>query len=163
MKLPKLQQILVLQRLIKCCGNFLTCWHGLLMSTLSLFDGISCKFIHLLCKRWFNFRTASLLFLFVNIDDPLFSINSILHSIVCNYFYVTVFLPHAFFKPHLTHLIIITYTPPHQGMTSHIKFHLVFFRQTICCVVSDIRLVPLLLNADDCVILHLKNLDKPLI
>ena len=81
----------------------------------------------------------------------------ILHSIVCNYFYVTVFLHNVFFKQ------LIIYNPPHKGMTSHIKSHLVFFKQIICCVSSDIRLVLLLLNVDDGVPLHLKNLDKPLI
>ena len=35
MKLPKFQQILVLQRLIKCSSKFLTCGQGLLISALS--------------------------------------------------------------------------------------------------------------------------------
>ena len=125
------------------------------------FDEIYCKFIHLLCKKWFSFRTVSLLFSYVHIDGPLFSINSILHRIVCNYFYVTVFLSNAFFKQHLTHLFIITYTPPHQRMTSHLKFHLIFPKQINCCgkqISSDPKLVPFLLNIDDSVPLHLKIL-----
>ena len=134
-----------------------------LMSALSSFDWMSCKFNPLLCKRWFSFRTALLLFSYVNVNGPLFSANSILHSIVCNYLYVTVFLRNGFFKKRLTHLIIITYTTPHQGMAGHIKFHIIFLKQINCCVSSNIKLVPLLLNKDDSVPLHLKNLDKPLI
>ena len=68
-----------------------------------------------------------------------------------------------FFKKLLTHLIIITYTTPHQGMAGHIKFHIIFLKQINCCVSSNIKLVPLLLNKDDSVPLHLKNLDRPLI
>ena len=61
------------------------------------------------------------------------------------------------------HLIIITYTPSHQGMAQHIKFHIILLKQINCCVSTDIKLVPLLLNKDDSVPLRLKNLDKPLI
>ena len=60
------------------------------------------------------------------------------------------------------HLVIITYTP-HQGMAHHIKFHIILLKQINCCASTDIKLVPLLLNKDDSVPLHLKNLDKPLI
>ena len=148
MRLTKFRQILVLPPL---------------MSALSSFNWISCKFNPLLCKRWFSFRTALLLFSYVNVNGPLFSANSILRSIVCNYLYVTVFLRNVFFKKLLTHLIIITYTTPHQGMAGHIKFYIIFLKQINCCVSSNIKLVPLLLNKDDSVPLHLKNLDRPLI
>ena len=134
-----------------------------LMSALSSFDWMSCKFNPLLCKRWFSFRTALLIFSYVNVNGSFFSANSILHSIVCNYLHVTVFLRNAFFKKRLMHLIIITYTPFHQGMAHHIKFQIILLKQINCCVSTDIKLVPLLLNKDDSVPLHLKNLDKPLI
>ena len=48
-------------------------------------------------------------------------------------------------------------------MAQHIKFHIILLKQINCCVSTDIKLVPLLLNKDDSVPLRLKNLDKPLI
>ena len=61
------------------------------------------------------------------------------------------------------HLIILIFTPPHQGMACGIKFHLIFLKQMNCAVSFDVKLVPLLLNTDHSVPIHLKNINKTLI
>ena len=72
-------------------------------------------------------------------------------------------LPHFCLKQYLTHLIILIFTPPHQGVACGIKFNLLFLEQITCAVSFDVKLMSLLLNIDRSVPLCLKNLNKPLI
>ena len=72
-------------------------------------------------------------------------------------------LPHFCLEQYLTHLIILVFTPPRQGVACRIKFNLLFLEEINCAVSFDIKLMSLLLNIDRSVPLRLKNLNKPLI
>ena len=113
-------------------------------------------------KRWFAVTTVSFGFLYVNVNELLFSTNSVPDNIVCNCSYVTVFLANNFFEQRVTHLIILSYTPPQQDMTRRIKSHLTSLEWISFYVWSDTKLLPLSLNIDDSVSFLLNNLDKPL-
>ena len=72
-------------------------------------------------------------------------------------------LPHFCLKQYLTPLIILIFTPPHQGVACGIKFNLLFLEKINCAASFDVKLMSLLLNIDLSVPLRLKNLNKPLI